>query len=51
MTLHSIIMELIEAGAHMDTVNSSGKTPYDAVTKGISFNQDEKIYKTFKNTY
>nr|XP_034191948.1 protein fem-1 homolog B [Osmia lignaria] len=35
MTLHSIIMELIEAGAHMDTVNSSGKTPYDAVTKGV----------------
>nr|XP_003704502.1 PREDICTED: protein fem-1 homolog B-like isoform X1 [Megachile rotundata] len=35
MTLHSIIMELIEAGAHMDTVNSSGKTPYDAVSKGV----------------
>ncbi|XP_026673893.1 protein fem-1 homolog B isoform X2 [Ceratina calcarata] len=36
MTLYTIIMELIEAGAHMDTVNSSGKTPYDAVTTGVA---------------
>lgn len=35
MTLHSIIMALIEAGAHMDIVNSNGKTPYDAVTTGL----------------
>ncbi|XP_066601371.1 protein fem-1 homolog B-like [Prorops nasuta] len=35
-TLHTIIMELIEAGAHMDTVNSKGKTPYDAVTTGVA---------------
>lgn len=35
MTLHSIIMDLIEAGAHMDTVNSNGKTPYDAVATGL----------------
>ena len=34
MTLHSIIIRLIEAGAHMDTVNSSGKTPFDAATTG-----------------
>jgi len=27
-----IIIELIEAGAHMDTVNNKGRTPYDAVT-------------------
>ncbi|XP_033346613.1 protein fem-1 homolog B [Bombus vosnesenskii] len=36
MTLHSIIMDLIEAGAHMDTVNSNGKTPYDAVATGVA---------------
>ena len=35
MTLHAIIMGLIEAGAHMDTVNSQGKTPYDAATTGL----------------
>ncbi|XP_024939471.1 protein fem-1 homolog B isoform X2 [Cephus cinctus] len=36
MTLHSIIMDLIEAGAHMDTVNSRGKTPFNAATTGIA---------------
>ncbi|CAL7950832.1 unnamed protein product [Xylocopa violacea] len=36
MTLHSIIMELIDAGAHMDTVNRYGETPYDAVTTGVA---------------
>lgn len=36
MTLHSIIMDLIEAGAHMDTVNSAGKTPFEAATTGKS---------------
>lgn len=36
MTLHSIIMELIEAGAHMDTVNSNGKTPYESVATGVA---------------
>lgn len=35
LTLHAIIMGLIEAGAHMDTVNSQGKTPYDAATTGL----------------
>lgn len=34
MTLHSIILDLVEAGAHMDTVNSQGKTPFDAATTG-----------------
>lgn len=36
MTLYTIIMELIEAGAHVDTVNSNGKTPYDEVTTGVA---------------
>ncbi|XP_017892142.2 protein fem-1 homolog B-like, partial [Ceratina calcarata] len=35
MTINTIIMELIEAGAHMDTVNNRWKTPYDAVTTGV----------------
>ncbi|XP_071558315.1 protein fem-1 homolog B [Temnothorax nylanderi] len=35
-TLHSIIIDLIEAGAHMDTVNNRGYTPYDAVTTGVA---------------
>ncbi|KAG5326487.1 FEM1B protein, partial [Acromyrmex heyeri] len=35
-TLHSIIIDLIEAGAHMDTVNNRGHTPYDAVTTGVA---------------
>lgn len=34
MTLHCIILELIDAGAHVDTVNSLGKTPYEAATTG-----------------
>lgn len=36
LTLHSIIMDLTEAGAHMDTVNINGKTPYDAATTGVA---------------
>ncbi|XP_043674739.1 protein fem-1 homolog B-like isoform X1 [Vespula pensylvanica] len=36
MTLYSIIMELIEAGAHIDTVNSNGKTPYESVATGVA---------------
>ncbi|KAL6264770.1 hypothetical protein P5V15_004868 [Pogonomyrmex californicus] len=35
-TLHSIIIDLIEAGAHMDTVNNKGHTPYDIVTTGVA---------------
>ncbi|XP_046629470.1 protein fem-1 homolog B isoform X1 [Neodiprion virginianus] len=36
LTLHSIIIDLTEAGAHMDTVNIEGKTPYDAATTGVA---------------
>ncbi|MCL4141303.1 UNVERIFIED_CONTAM: hypothetical protein GTU68_045574 [Idotea baltica] len=35
-TLHNIIMALVEAGAHMDTVNQSGATPMDAATSGVA---------------
>ena len=35
MTLHSIIMTLIEAGAHMDAVNSFGETPFETATTGL----------------
>ncbi|XP_012222645.1 protein fem-1 homolog B [Linepithema humile] len=35
-TLHSIIIDLIEAGAHMDTVNNKGQTPYNAVATGVA---------------
>ncbi|KAF7989575.1 hypothetical protein HCN44_008249 [Aphidius gifuensis] len=36
MTLHCIILELIEAGAHMDTINCQGESPYDAATTGVA---------------
>lgn len=36
LTLHSIIMELTEAGAHMDTVNVHGETPFEAATTGVA---------------
>ncbi|XP_012285319.1 protein fem-1 homolog B isoform X2 [Orussus abietinus] len=36
LTLHTIVIELINAGAHMDIVNSQGKTPYDAATTGVA---------------
>lgn len=36
-TLHAIIMNLIEAGAHMDTVNNKGRTPYETgTTTGVA---------------
>lgn len=41
MTLHAIILDLVKAGAHMDTVNSQGKTPFNAATTGN--NQIKKI--------
>lgn len=44
MTLHSIIIDLIEAGAHMDTVNNKGYTPYDAVTTGKFTNFTINLY-------
>lgn len=34
MTLHSIIMDLTEAGAHMDSVNIRGETPFDSSATG-----------------
>ncbi|XP_058796815.1 protein fem-1 homolog B-like isoform X2 [Phymastichus coffea] len=36
LTLHSIILDLVEAGAHMDIVNSQGKTPFNAATTGVA---------------
>ncbi|KAJ8681326.1 hypothetical protein QAD02_017113 [Eretmocerus hayati] len=36
MTLHSIILDLIDGGAHMDTVNSQGETPVDAAATGVA---------------
>lgn len=36
LTLHSVIMALIEAGAHMDTVNSKGQTPFEAAMTGVA---------------
>lgn len=33
-TLHSIILDLVKAGAHIDIVNSQGKTPFDAAMTG-----------------
>lgn len=36
LTLHSIIMELTEAGAHMDIVNMQGETPFQAATTGVA---------------
>lgn len=36
LTLHNIIMALIENGAHMDTVNQMGATPFDSATSGMT---------------
>ncbi|KAJ9597194.1 hypothetical protein L9F63_026916, partial [Diploptera punctata] len=36
LTLHSILMELTEAGAHMDSVNAQGETPFEAATTGVA---------------
>ncbi|GAB6032424.1 hypothetical protein CHUAL_011062 [Chamberlinius hualienensis] len=36
LTLHSIIMALIESGAHMDIVNRKGETPFDSATSGVA---------------
>ncbi|KAK3879355.1 hypothetical protein Pcinc_016071 [Petrolisthes cinctipes] len=36
LTLHNIIMALIENGAHMDTVNQMGATPFDSATSGVA---------------
>lgn len=34
VTLHSIIMDLTEAGAHIDCVNNKGETPLDSTATG-----------------
>lgn len=36
LTLHNIIMALVENGAHMDTVNQLGATPFDSATTGVA---------------
>lgn len=36
VTVYSIIMQLIKAGAHIDAVNSNGKTPYESVATGAA---------------
>ncbi|XP_070541710.1 protein fem-1 homolog B-like [Ptychodera flava] len=36
LTLHSCIMALLNAGAHMDRVNCHGKTPMEVSTTGVS---------------
>jgi len=36
ITLHTIIVALLEAGAHIDCVNSLGQTPLDAATTGVA---------------
>lgn len=35
MTLHSIITDLTENGAHVDCVNKRGETPLDSSATGI----------------
>jgi len=35
-TLHSIIMTLIEAGAHMDAANCFDETPFETATTGVA---------------
>lgn len=41
MTLHSIIMDLTEAGAHIDCVNIRGETPLDSAATGRTFLKSE----------
>ena len=36
LTLHAIIMALLEAGGHIDCVNASGQTPLAAATTGVA---------------
>jgi len=36
LTLHSIIVSLLEAGAHIDSVNSAGQTTLAAATSGVA---------------
>ena len=34
VTLHGIILTLVEAGAHVDAVNAFGQTPFETATTG-----------------
>ena len=36
LTLHAIITSLIDAGAHVDVVNASGKTPMVKASTGVA---------------
>ena len=36
LTLHAIITSLIDAGAHVDVVNASGKTPMAKASTGVA---------------
>merc|ERR1712059_46305 len=36
LTLHAIIMALLEAGAHIDAVNAAGQTPLSAAATGVA---------------
>lgn len=46
LTLHSIIMDLTEAGAHMDTVNVHGETPFEAATTGKMYEVADSLLIT-----
>ena len=36
LTLHAIVMALLETGAHIDSVNAAGQTPLAAATTGVA---------------
>lgn len=36
LTLHAIVMALLEAGVHIDSVNAAGQTPLGAATTGVA---------------
>ena len=36
LTLHAIVMALLEYGCHIDSVNSAGQTPLTAATTGVA---------------
>ncbi len=36
LTLHTVIMALVNSGAHIDMCNSEGKTPIEASTTGVA---------------
>ena len=44
LTLHNIILSLVEAGAHMDIVNNEGITPFKSATTG----RDRVLTKNIK---